>query len=106
MNDIVPELIGLILLFISAPIGKAVGKFLKEKISGQKHSNLYDATAILVRYAQKKISSNPEKFEYVQNRLKKKFKWASGIKIGEMIECAVSNMTGELGEQVSSDSNS
>jgi hypothetical protein len=99
------EIIGLLILFIAAPLGKRLGSILKNKINEIKHASLQHAAWILVRFAEGFFTGKgrgKEKFEYVMDRLTKKFKWASTLKLEEFVEVAVSEMKKELGNEASS----
>lgn len=86
-QKIISNVINTVILFFSIPIGKYIVDFLKIKKSNEKHSALKDAAHTVVHAAEYFFSdkNTNEKINYSCERLKKKFPWASHIKIKEFV---------------------
>lgn len=91
IDTVLKYFLNLVISFLIIPIGKNLGRFIKLQIQNIKHKQLKESAWILISAAEKIYNKNQceEKLQYVSERLKKKFPWASNLKIKEFIEAIV-----------------
>ena len=98
-NELITNIILGFILFISVPIAKLIGSYIKISINNINHESLQHAIWILVNAAENIFlgeGKGMDKFQYVYARISKKFPWASDPKIKEYIEEAVRRMSLEF----------